>query len=724
MTDIAPQTHYPQYPAYYYYHDYDRYSGKGHLLSQIQRIRRIIRQRWWVMAAGLGLAIAALLAYLLLTPPKYLSVGRMIVNVKLTIPEGSVYAEELANFLGTQAALMQSPTVLTRAQTRVALQNPEFRNPEKVSIKVTVLPKTSMFVLEAIGSSPRYTQAFLQACMEEYINLKRDIRSKTSDITLAGLTEEVLRLERELRQNEEELAAFLRSNSIVVLQEQGNAIGSYLAQLNQRIAVLKSEYDLLSSLVNENSPADALFADNSALLSDQLVGARTLRAEDSLSAGYLRAKQQLLLLKAEQADLAQYLRPKHPKMIALAEEINRRERLLEIFRQQGIEQIESRRNSLHFQLQNLQHEAEEWNAKALEVNWKMAEYQRIKGNIQRIQALYDRLLATMQTLDVNKEITPESVTILEDASPAESARPGLLKLLALAGLAGLALGGLMILILEQIDDKIRSYSELTQLFTEPTLAQIPKHKIHKSRSGTSELIEPGDQRHTFVEAYRNLRSSIIYMTQQNNAIRRILITSSVPNEGKSVTAANLAITIAMAESKVLLVDADLRKGRLHDAFGIPAAPGLSEMLTNTLTLDNVVYQTKYPNLHLIPRGTPTLKASELFLGPHCNAFLAEIAHMYDFIVFDSVPVLVSDDVTSLAPKLDGVIFVVRAEVSSARIARAALDQLYARNAKILGLVLNGVRPTTNDYHYQYHKYKNYYRLPETKQGPAIPTKKS
>lgn len=722
MTNPAPQTQYPQYPNYYYYHDYDRYTGKAHLLSQIHRLRRIIRQRWWILATGLCLAIAAQLAYLLLTPPKYISVGRMIVNVKLTIPEGSVYAEELANFLGTQAALMQSPTVLTRAQTRVSLQNPAFRNPEKVSIKVTVLPKTSMFVLEAIGSSPKYTQAFLQACMEEYINLKRDLRSKTSDVTLAGLTEEVLRLERELRQNEEELAAFLRSNSIVVLQEQGNAIGSYLAQLNQRIAILRSEYDLLSSLVNENSPADALFSDNSALLSDQLVGARTVRAEDSLSAGYLRAKQQLLLLKAEQADLAQYLRPKHPKMIALAEEINRRERLLEIYRQQGIEQIESRRNSLHFQLQNLQREAEEWNAKALEVNWKMAEYQRIKGNIQRIQALYDRLLATMQTLDVNKEITPESVTILEDASPAESARPGLIKQLALASLAGLALGGLMILLLEQLDDRIRSYSELTQLFTEPTLVQIPKHKHRRSRSGTADLIQPDDPRHTFVEAYRNLRSSIIYMTQQNNAIRCILITSSIPNEGKSVTAANLAITLAMAESKVLLVDADMRKGRLHDAFGVPATPGLSEALTHALPPDSVARQTKYPNLHLIPRGTPTLRASELFINPHCNAFLAEIGRIYDFIVFDSVPVLVSDDVTSLAPKLDGVIFVVRAEVSSARVARAALDQLYARNARILGLVLNAVRPSTNDYHYNYYKYKNYYRLPEAEKGRAAQSK--
>src|SRR5438876_5493912 len=110
-------------------------------------------------------------------------------------------------------------------------------------------------------------------------------------------------------------------------------------------------------------------------------------------------------------------------MIALTEEVARRERLLDIFRQQSADQLDSRKRSLAMQIENLQKDVIEWDAKTLEISRKTAEYQRLKANTQRIQALYDRLLATMQTLDVNKEISPESVIIMEKASPAFADRP-------------------------------------------------------------------------------------------------------------------------------------------------------------------------------------------------------------------------------------------------------------------------------------------------------------
>ena len=126
----------------------------------------------------------------------------------------------------------------------------------------------------------------------------------------------------------------------------------------------------------------------------------------------------MLLLQAEQQELGRYLRTNHPKMVAMSEEIARREQLLKIFRLQSAEQLESKKASLALEIQNLEKDVKEWEAKTLGIQAKAAEYQRLKGNSQRIQALYDRLLATMQTLDVNKEISPESVTIMEPASRA------------------------------------------------------------------------------------------------------------------------------------------------------------------------------------------------------------------------------------------------------------------------------------------------------------------
>ena len=176
----------------------------------------------------------------------------MIVSIKLNIAEGSVYTEELSNFLGTQAALMQSGAVINQAHARVTAQNPKL-GMQPVALKVTVLPKTTIFVLQATGGDPEYTQAFLQACMEEYSALKKEMRTQTSDTTVAGLTEEVMRLEKDLRKADEDLVAFQSTNSVVLSQDQGNSAANYVAALNQRLAAQKSEYELLQLLtVDQN----------------------------------------------------------------------------------------------------------------------------------------------------------------------------------------------------------------------------------------------------------------------------------------------------------------------------------------------------------------------------------------------------------------------------------------------------------------------------------------
>src|SRR4029077_10028068 len=133
-------------------------------------------------------------------------------------------------------------------------------------------------------------------------------------------------------------------------------------------------------------------------------------------------------------------------------------------------------------------------------------------NSQRIQALYDRLLATMQTLDVNKEISPESVIIMEKASPAYQDRPALSKKLLIGALVGAGIAVLLLLFLDRLDDRMNSFTELQDLFDETVLGQIPREK-DKSVGGTLGLLQPEDTRHAFVEAYRNLRSSLLFMNE-------------------------------------------------------------------------------------------------------------------------------------------------------------------------------------------------------------------
>jgi capsular exopolysaccharide synthesis family protein len=628
----------------------------------------------------------------------------MIVSIKLNIAEGSVYTEELSNFLGTQAALMQSGVVLNRAHARVALQKPEVRW-QPVGLKVTVSPKTTIFVLQATGGDPEYTRAFLQACMEEYIALKKEMRTQTSDTTVAGLTEEVIRLEKDLRNADAELLEFQSTNTVLLSQEQGNSAGNYLAALNLRLATRKSEYDLLQMLtVDQNldlqqAPSAAVLPANGATDTSPPAGG------DRTDTDYLRAKQQLLLLQAEQEELGRYLRTNHPKMIAMNEEIVRREQLLKIFRLQSAEQLESKKASLAVEIQNIEKDMKQWDVKALEIQAKVAEYQRLKGNSQRIQALYDRLLATMQTLDLNKGISPESVTIMESASQAFPDQSGVWKQVTVGSLVGVGLSVLLLLLINRLDDRMISIAELKEMFDEEVLGQIPRVTSRGPKREVA-LVGPEDERHDFVEAYRNLRSSLLYMAEAGARPKILLVTSSVPNEGKSLTSANLSITMASTGSRVLLVDADLRKGALHTRFGVAPRPGLTEVLGQGLNWEEAVQATKFPNLSLLPRGTFAPNAGELLISNATKEFLRDAAAKYDYVILDTVPVMAADDVTSLAPHVGGVIFVIRAEFTSAHVARAALYSLYQRQVRVLGVAFNSARPSFEDYYY--YRYKGYY----------------
>jgi len=685
-------------------HSHDRSISKARFLAKFQRYGNLLRKKWWILVLGIALGVSVQLVLSRFAKISFTSVGRMIVSIKLAIPEGSVYTEELSNFLGTQAALMQSGVVINRAHGRVLAQKSGVPA-QAVQLKVSVLPKTTIFMLMATGADQEYTQTFLQACMEEYVNLKKEMRLKTSDTTFAGLTDEVLRLEKDLRKSDEDLVQFQSTNSVVLLQDQGNSAGNYLGALNNRLAALRSEYELLQTLtLDQNLERQQQLS--GALSSNDPAERNNQSNTERLDSDYLRAKQQILVLKADQQDLGEFLRPKHPKMIALSEEIARRERLLDIFRKQNAEQLESRKGSLALQIQNLEKDVKEWDAKTLAISHKMAEYQRLKANAQRIQALYDRLLATMQTLDVNKEISPESVIIMEKASAASQDRPALSKKLLLGGLVGAACAVLLLLFLDRLDDRMNSFTELQDLFDETVLGQIPREKA-KSVGGQLGLMQPDDTRHAFVEAYRNLRSSLLFMSEAGERPRTLLITSSVPSEGKSLTSSNLAIAIANTGSKVLLVDADLRKGVLHTRFGVSPEPGLSDSLIQGLNWTEAVRPTKIPNLFILPRGGYTQNSSELFVTEVARKFLTETGAAYDYVILDTAPVMAADDVTSLAPHLDGVLFVLRAEYTSARVARAALELLYQRNVRVLGLVFNAVRPSSGDYYY-YHKYKDYY----------------
>lgn len=675
-------------------------SWSASFFTKLYRIRSLLRRRWWILLLTTGLSLGYQSWSLLNTPAIYISNARMMVSPQISIQEKTSYSEEYANFFGTQIELMTSGEVRQKAAIRVKALYPDMPESD-AHVSVFRNPQTAIFSLQARGSEPLYTQRYLDAVMDEFIRYKEDLRSSTSERTLSAITEQAARLEKELEKNQELLFSFQKENDVVLVQEQGNLAGQYLINLEKELADMNREIQLLDLLsIDQKLERD---------LQNQSGNQPGLTGTDAAGTGpkldYLKARQQIQLMNAQLEELSAYLKPKHPKIMQLREDISRQDKLLEIYRQQSIEQVQERKKSLSLQIENTRKSIADWQAKALESSRVMAEYSRLKSNVERVKTLYDRLLATMQNVNVTSNVDTGSLSVLEKSSPAIAQKPGVVKA-AMTGLfVGLALGAVILFFLDRIDDRLTSFSELSAHFEEPVVGQIPME--NPAPGGRVPLLTQDDKRHVYAEAFRNIRSSLLYMTSEENRPKTILVTSAIPGDGKSTVAGNLAVTLALSGSKVLLVDADMRKGVLHEGFSMESNPGLADVLGQKMSWDQAVRATHCPTLAFIPRGSIRSQIGELLLSPAMQIFLHEAHEVYDYVIIDSPPVLASDDTPSLAPKVDGVIMVLRASYTSTRLAQNSLDLLAQRQVRVLGLVFNCIDTNLPDYyHYQY--YKSYY----------------
>src|SRR6201998_1350059 len=216
-------------------------------ITRLHRYKALLLRRWWipVLTVCLGLFVEAWLIYQ--TPPSFLSNGKMILAGKLNISQGAVYSEDNVNFYGTQIQLMQSVEVKNGAEALVRSTHPEM---QPVPFEITVLqrPRTSIFELSAIGGSGDYTQAYLNAVMQKYLDFKKGMREDRGHEITTGITEQLIQVEKDLRNAEDEMLEFQKRNNIGFIQEEGNSAAAYLVKLNRQYAQLKTEYDLLNLL--------------------------------------------------------------------------------------------------------------------------------------------------------------------------------------------------------------------------------------------------------------------------------------------------------------------------------------------------------------------------------------------------------------------------------------------------------------------------------------------
>jgi succinoglycan biosynthesis transport protein ExoP len=722
-------------------------SSSGNFSDQLPRYKRLIAAYWWIPLITIGLSLWIGWMAVKREPRSYVSVGKMTLSVKLAIPNAAYYTEEMNSFFGTQVELMESDTIRGRVYARLKEESPPL-HPVPVNMQVSVSPRASIFNLRAEGLDPDYVHEYLKTTMDEYIKLKRELLENASSVTKASLEKERDRMLKKFEESKTALFNYQSSNSVVFLQKSGgNDAADYLATLNQDLARHKSELQLLKTLTldqnlerqqqaafsptpeppkhiisrqNQSDPSSATVppgspstqptseekqaANNATGHEYRMPSATATGASDAFQAAYLQAKQQIVLLKAQRDQLSQYMRPKHPDIIALDEEIAQQERLLKIFQEQSKEQLENHQHVVEAEIAGLEAQIKEWELKAVEESKKLSAYQALKEDVNRLQTISDQLQGTLQTLDVDKGVGQETVAVFEAATPGNPV-PGKKPLhMAEAGAIGLFLGLGILFLLNQTNDRLGSLVELENLLGEPVLGQIPLLRAPDKKSVVP-LLQMEDDRHMMVESYSNLRSALLFKDAMEGHSRSIVVTSAVPGDGKSTVCANLAISLAHGGARVLLVDADLRRGQMHKRFSVPDYPGLSEVLTKECLWSEAVVHTSTPNLDLLPCGKPPRRPGSLLVSG-TKTLLKQMEGHYDYYLFDSAPVMAADDASSLAPQVDGVLMVVRAGSTFGRIAKSALDLLYLRKVNVIGLVFNAVSPNAKSYDC-YH-YKEYY----------------
>jgi capsular exopolysaccharide synthesis family protein len=342
-----------------------------------------------------------------------------------------------------------------------------------------------------------------------------------------------------------------------------------------------------------------------------------------------------------------------------------------------------------------------------------AEEDRLRQRVESMRRMGDQLREEYQRARMAEAVEVGQVEVVDFAALPYMPVPQMLILkLALGTLLGCLLGGTIAVALDVRNRSIRRREEMGAVLNLPSMGVIPNVVTNRSplaRRRTRQadvaglmLVTVSDRSTVGVEAYRLLRTNMLF-SDDSQRMKTIVITSAAPGEGKTITAANLAVTFARDGRRVLLVDADLRRPRLHRVFGLSRSPGLADVLSGDASLQ--VYETRIPGLSLLPCGRHTMDPGTLLGNEHMREMLRSLEGHFDRILIDTPPVMAAADAAILGGLVGTVLLVVRAGTTNRDIVQRSLQQLDAVGAHVVGGVLNDPDGETKheyDAYYAYH----------------------
>ncbi len=591
------------------------------------------------------------------------------------------------------------------------------------------------------NTSPILAATVVNNIAETFTNQNQEKRSGTNRKTNDFLQDRIATLQSDIKRDEERLFELTRGEGILKVDGETTLVIQRLSGLNKDLLAAENE--------RKNAEANYITVSNNPerlkALADDQMGKFIVEQENIIRAQQSDLQKKIADLRQNRELRLQEYQEGAPEIKEIDVQIKSYENSidgllikfkadLERYRQQSVSTIltnlkttylraKDREDKIRTDFNKQYNEAQGQNQGA--VSLKI-----LQQTIDTNKGFLENLRKQVSGNDITAQGTDNNISVAEIAIPPDTAvSPRRLTTVAAAMFLATLFGMGLALFLEYLDDTIRTTEEIENYLQLPALAAIPSFdSVPKRRlalvgadddeqsKAKSELLIHADSRSALAEAYRQLRTSILLSTA-GHAPKSLLITSSLPSEGKTTTATNTAISLAQTGAKVLIIDADMRRPRLHAVFDIGNGEGLSTLLSSELSekeILSVIKQDPGTKLHLLTSGPIPPNPAELIGSEQMANIMRYLQKEFTHVVVDSPPIASFTDGVLIASMVDGVILVVHAGKSSRQVIRRSRQLLQDVGAKIFGVVLNNVnlRGQDNYYYYQSYYHGNSYAPPE------------
>jgi len=690
---------------------------------------RTIRKRWPFVMLSVIVATAIAFVYTYRQPKIYEATCQIIIEpMAPQVLPGSKDVVELGTgtywankeFYETQYRIIQSSAVGQRTAEKLGLQyDPDYASALGPShnltdlgralagqLSVKALKDSRLATITVSDRKPQRAALIANTVADTYIEYNLDHKLEGARSAMSWLAEQEGDLKRQLEESELKLYSFKKDRNLlaVSLDDKQSMLSQNLAAVNTKLTGLRiqiieqdSKRRMIERARNDIREAETL---------------PEIRANETIA----ELRSSFVELDKEYGDLSSKYGPEHPKMKALAAQMASIKKAYQAEIDAVLASFEKSFQQMVDNERSLKKLREQEKKEAIELSKVEVDYKPLQRTSEQNSKMYSIIANRQKEIDITGPMRANNVRVLERAIVSGvPTRPKPVQNLVVGLLLGLGVGIALAFAIEALDNTLKTQTDVEQCLGVPVLGLVPIIGATAAKEATQlddHLRERDlgvflDPKSVAAECCRSIRTNILFMSP-DRPLRTMVVTSPSPQEGKTTTAINLGVTMAEAGGRVLIVDTDMRRPRLHRSFGVPNQNGISTVIVGKATLEEAIKRTDVPNLDVLTCGPVPPNPSELLHTDRFGAVLADCSKLYDRIILDSPPTSAVTDPAVLGNLADGVVLVIKAGDTTREAALHARKQLSAAKARLFGVVVNAIDFSNPAYGYEYY-YRNYYR---------------